>query len=222
MKINKYDSTTQCKVTNNRVKPHFLAIYNSKHIFYLNFQSKYLVIIIGHSCSKSVNKMTQLRENYFPIHAGRRWYNNYTIIFTPVSILPRSTLSSDHRAKTYLQHMSTTNTNNTFSGAMKDGGYMRVCFFLGGKGGTPIRHGHKESYEDLNLKNSTSEWDSNPRTTSWILVWRSNHWAIRRSDESSLGIFKVYNVCEGLGEGGGGCRSIVQWIYFLRRGSWFV
>ena len=30
-----------------------------------------------------------------------------------------------------------------------------VWFFLGGKGGggTPLRHGHKESYEDLNLKN---------------------------------------------------------------------
>ena len=36
--------------------------------------------------------------------------------------------------------------------------------FLGGKGGgTLLRHGHKESYKDLNLKNSTSEWDSNPR-----------------------------------------------------------
>ena len=35
--------------------------------------------------------------------------------------------------------------------------------FLGGKGGTQLRHGHKESYNDLNLKNSTSEWDSNPR-----------------------------------------------------------
>ena len=35
--------------------------------------------------------------------------------------------------------------------------------FLGGKGGTPLRNGHKESYTYLNLKNSTSEWDSNPR-----------------------------------------------------------
>ena len=36
--------------------------------------------------------------------------------------------------------------------------------FLGGKGGgTPLRHGRKESYADLNLKNLTSEWDSNPR-----------------------------------------------------------
>ena len=37
-----------------------------------------------------------------------------------------------------------------------------VCiFFLGGKGGggTPLRHGHKESYKDL--KNLTSKWDSN-------------------------------------------------------------
>ena len=42
--------------------------------------------------------------------------------------------------------------------------FRHVCgvFFLGG-GGTPLRHGHKESYKDLNLKNSTSEWDSNPR-----------------------------------------------------------
>ena len=40
---------------------------------------------------------------------------------------------------------------------------VRVCISLGGKGGTPLRHGHKESYNDLNLKNSTSEWDSNPR-----------------------------------------------------------
>ena len=38
-----------------------------------------------------------------------------------------------------------------------------MCVFLGGKGGTQLRHGHKESYKDLNLKNSTSEWDSNPR-----------------------------------------------------------
>ena len=42
-----------------------------------------------------------------------------------------------------------------------------VCVFLVGKGegggGTPLRHGHKESYKYLNLKNSTSEWDSNPR-----------------------------------------------------------
>ena len=40
-----------------------------------------------------------------------------------------------------------------------------VCVVLGGKagGGAPPRHGHKESYKDLNLKNSTFEWDSNPR-----------------------------------------------------------
>ena len=38
-----------------------------------------------------------------------------------------------------------------------------MCVFLGGKGGggTPLRNGHKESYTDLNLKNPTSEWDSN-------------------------------------------------------------
>ena len=35
--------------------------------------------------------------------------------------------------------------------------------FVGREGGTPLRHGHKESYKDLNLKNATSEWDSNPR-----------------------------------------------------------
>ena len=30
----------------------------------------------------------------------------------------------------------------------------RLCVFsLGGKGGTQLRHGHKESYKDLNLKN---------------------------------------------------------------------
>ena len=29
--------------------------------------------------------------------------------------------------------------------------------------GTPLRHGHNESYTDLNLKYSTSECDSNPR-----------------------------------------------------------
>ena len=42
-----------------------------------------------------------------------------------------------------------------------------VCF-LGGKGGgggwgIPLRHGDKENYKDLNLKNLTSEWNSNPR-----------------------------------------------------------
>ena len=41
---------------------------------------------------------------------------------------------------------------------------IELCVFVwGGKGETPLRHGHKESYKDLNLKNSTSEWDSNPR-----------------------------------------------------------
>ena len=40
---------------------------------------------------------------------------------------------------------------------------MCVGFFGREGGGTPLRHGHKESYKDLNLKNSTSEWDSNPR-----------------------------------------------------------
>ena len=42
--------------------------------------------------------------------------------------------------------------------------YFSVCVFWEGRGGgTPLRHGHKESYKDLNLKISTSEWDSNPR-----------------------------------------------------------
>ena len=36
-------------------------------------------------------------------------------------------------------------------------------------GGTPLRHGHKESYTDLNLKNSTSEWDSNPRPHEYLV-----------------------------------------------------
>ena len=40
---------------------------------------------------------------------------------------------------------------------------VRVCFFWEGRGGTTLSHGHKESYTDFNLKNSTSEWDSNPR-----------------------------------------------------------
>ena len=31
-----------------------------------------------------------------------------------------------------------------------------ACFFWEARGGTPLRHGHKESYTDLNLKNSTS------------------------------------------------------------------
>ena len=36
----------------------------------------------------------------------------------------------------------------------------RGCVFLGAKGGgDTLRHGHKESYKDLNLKNSTSQWD---------------------------------------------------------------
>ena len=38
-----------------------------------------------------------------------------------------------------------------------------MLFWEGRGGGTPLRHGHKESYKDLNLKNSTSELDSNPR-----------------------------------------------------------
>ena len=35
----------------------------------------------------------------------------------------------------------------------------RVCVCVFGREGrgTPLRHGHKESYTDLNLKNSTSE-----------------------------------------------------------------
>ena len=38
------------------------------------------------------------------------------------------------------------------------------CVFLRGKGGgTPRRHGHKESSKDLYLKMLTSEWDSNTR-----------------------------------------------------------
>ena len=44
---------------------------------------------------------------------------------------------------------------------------VRVCVcvcVLGGKwGDTPLRHGYKDSYKDLNWKNSTSKWDSNPR-----------------------------------------------------------
>ena len=47
---------------------------------------------------------------------------------------------------------------------------------------TGTRHGHKKSYKDLNSKMLTSEWDSNPRPHVWRLP------AIRRSDESSLGI----------------------------------
>ena len=35
-----------------------------------------------------------------------------------------------------------------------------MWFCLGGKGGGPLRYGNKESYTDLNLKNSTSECDS--------------------------------------------------------------
>ena len=40
--------------------------------------------------------------------------------------------------------------------------YVSMHVVLGGKGGgdtpgTPLRHGHKESYTDLNLRNSTSE-----------------------------------------------------------------
>ena len=63
-------------------------------------------------------------------------------------------------------------------------------FFLGGKGGTPLRHGHKERYKDLNLKISTSEWDSQPRPHELHEppVRRSTNWAIRRSGEASLGI----------------------------------
>ena len=55
-------------------------------------------------------------------------------------------------------------------------------------------------------------------TTSWILVWRSTNWAIRRSDESSLGCLRymrfclsnlitytyVQAVCAFLGKGRGG------------------
>ena len=41
---------------------------------------------------------------------------------------------------------------------------MCVCVsFFGREGGTSLRHAHKESYKDLNLKNLTSEWDSDPR-----------------------------------------------------------
>ena len=43
---------------------------------------------------------------------------------------------------------------------------VRVAFFgreVGGGEETPLRHGHKESYTDLNMNLLTSEWDSNPR-----------------------------------------------------------
>ena len=37
---------------------------------------------------------------------------------------------------------------------------------VGGKGGTSLRHGHKEIYKDLNLKNSTSNPRPHEPTTS--------------------------------------------------------
>ena len=69
--------------------------------------------------------------------------------------------------------------------------YVCVCGFLGGKGGggTPHRHGHKESYTDLKFEKFDLRVGLEPMT-SWILVWRSTTWAIRRSDESSLGILR--------------------------------
>ena len=49
-----------------------------------------------------------------------------------------------------------------------------VCVFFGGRegggGGAPIRHGYKESYKDLNLKNLISEWDSHPRPHEYIFT----------------------------------------------------
>ena len=43
------------------------------------------------------------------------------------------------------------------------------AFVLGegmGGGGTPHMHGHKESYNDLNLKNLTYQWDSTSKLDS--------------------------------------------------------
>ena len=70
------------------------------------------------------------------------------------------------------------------------------------------RHGHKESYTDFNQAPAQGElykfkfekFDLRvglEPTTSWILVWRSTNWAIRRSDESSLGILRCtfFSVC---------------------------
>ena len=103
-------------------------------------------------------------------------------------------------------------------------GLICVCGFLGkGKGGTPHMHGHKARYKDWNLK----FWppSGTRTTTSWILVWRSTNWAIRRSDESSLWFLRYKSllvqfikfnhlylgtgcVCFFLGKGRGGGHPI--------------
>ena len=55
-----------------------------------------------------------------------------------------------------------------------------VCFFGRKEKKTPLKHGNKNSYTDLNLK-------LEPTTST---NWRSTNWAIRRSDEPSLGIWR--------------------------------
>ena len=78
------------------------------------------------------------------------------------------------------------------------------------------RHGHKESYTDFNQAPAQGElykfkfekFDLRvglKLTTSWILVWRSTNWAIRRSDESSLGILRcTFLVCA--------CVCVYVWV----------
>ena len=62
-----------------------------------------------------------------------------------------------------------------------------VCLCFGREGGTPLRHGHKESYKKVIKFYLRVGLEP---TTSWIIIWCSNHWAIGRSDESSLGIVR--------------------------------
>ena len=94
------------------------------------------------------------------------------------------------------------------------------------------RHGHKESYTDFNQAPAQGQLYKfkfekfNLRvglepTTSWILVWRSTNWAIRRSDESSLGILRCtfFSVCVCVYM----CGCVrVPWISVWRSNHWAI
>ena len=112
---------------------------------------------------------------------------------------------------------------------------MCVCVFLWerrGGGDTPYARTQGELYR---FKFENFDRVRLEPTTSWILVWRSTNWAIRRSDESSLGflsytIFLIkFNhfylgtggVFLGKGRGGGNARTQGE-LYRFKFDRWKI